>query len=59
LQLRSGRSLPCRELEHIGETRNDLNIFIHCAFLTKDRLLDESIENFVAANTKINDTAAC
>lgn len=58
LNLRSGRALPCRELKHIEELDARPKIFIHCAFLTKDRLSDQSVENFVAANNAISDRVA-
>jgi UDP-glucuronate decarboxylase len=58
LQLRSGRALPCRELRHIGAIGAKPKLFIHCAFLTKEKTLDRSIDSFVAANQKISDLVA-
>jgi nucleoside-diphosphate-sugar epimerase len=58
LSLRSGRTVACRELKHIAAANADPKIVLHCAFLTKDRLQDQTVENFVAANEKICDMVA-
>jgi nucleoside-diphosphate-sugar epimerase len=58
LQLRSGRTLPSRELKHIAEIDSRPKYFVHCAFLTKDKLSDQSVENFIASNQKISDLVA-
>lgn len=55
LQLRSGRAIPSRELGYIREIGSRPAYFVHCAFLTKDKLSDQSVENFVASNQKISD----
>lgn len=55
LVLRSGRRLPCRELRRLAASPAP-TLFAHCAFLTKDRLQDQSVQSFVAANRKISDT---
>ena len=56
LQLRSGRVLPCRVLPEIDSIDASAKLFIHYAFLTKDRLLDQSVESFIAANQAISDS---
>ena len=53
LTLRSGRTIPSRELKHITDISNRPTYFLHYAFLTKDKLADRSVESFVAANQKI------
>jgi UDP-glucuronate decarboxylase len=58
LPLRSGRALPCRALEHIGGIKNAPALFVHCAFLTKDRLADRSAKAFASANEKISGLVA-
>lgn len=58
LVLRSGRTLSCRELKHISAIKKAPTFFVHCAFLTKDRLADQSVESFIAANKDISDTVA-
>ncbi len=58
LTLRSGRTIPCLLLEHIGSLEAGPKLFFHCAFLTKDRLLGQSIDEFIAGNKVISDTVA-
>jgi UDP-glucuronate decarboxylase len=58
LRLRSGRALPCRELIHIEAIGSRPAYFVHCAFLTKDRLADQSVESFIASNRAIGDLVA-
>ncbi|MEW6437586.1 MAG: NAD-dependent epimerase/dehydratase family protein [Pseudomonadota bacterium] len=53
IHLRSGREIACRTLEHLKETSDAPILFIHCAFLTKDRLQSVSATEFVAANRAI------
>lgn len=55
LILRSGHAIPCRELKRIIDIGGAPKIFVHCAFLTKDRLVDQSFESFIVANRKISD----
>jgi nucleoside-diphosphate-sugar epimerase len=50
--------VPCRKLEHIRELSGGPKLFIHCAFLTKDKLLDQNLETFIEANQGISDLVA-
>ncbi len=58
LQLRSGRTIPCLLLEHIHGLEAGPKLFFHCAFLTKDRLLGQSVDEFIAGNKVISDAVA-
>lgn len=58
LTLRSGRTIPCLALEHIRVLEAGPKLFFHCAFLTKDRLLGQSVDAFIAGNTVISDCVA-
>ena len=58
LSLRSGRTIPCQLLEHIRGIGTGPKLFFHCAFLTKDRLQDQSVAAFIAGNKVISDTVA-
>lgn len=53
IHLRSGRAVKCQTLEHIEGASHAPTLFIHCAFLTKDRLQNVSTSDFVAANRTI------
>lgn len=53
IRLRSGREITCRTLEHLKGTSDAPTLFVHCAFLTKDRLQSMSVTEFVAANRAI------
>jgi nucleoside-diphosphate-sugar epimerase len=55
LHLRSGRALPYHALARLNDLKQGPALFIHCAYLTKDKLQDQSVENFVAANKAISD----
>ena len=58
LRLRSGREVLCRALEDIAALKGGPKLFVHCAFLTKDRLQDCSVEAFVDANAAISERVA-
>jgi len=58
LTLRSGRKIPCQFLEHIGGLGDGPKLFFHCAFLTKDRLQDQSVDAFIAGNKAISHVVA-
>ena len=58
LELRSGRIVDCQQLHHISSLNDAPKFFVHCAFLTKDKLSNQSVESFVAANQKISDLVA-
>jgi UDP-glucuronate decarboxylase len=58
IQLRSGCKLMYRNLDHLDEIGSAPTLFVHCAFLTKDRLADTGVESFVAGNRAIADRVA-
>ena len=62
LTFRSGRKIPCQYLEKLvssgGGLGNGPKLFFHCAFLTKDRLQDQSIDAFIAGNKAISHVVA-
>ncbi len=59
LILRSGKTVPCQKLETIRHMAGGApKLFFHCAFLTKDRLQDQSVDAFIAGNKAISDTVA-
>jgi nucleoside-diphosphate-sugar epimerase len=58
LTLRSNRRVPCRALESITELSLRPRIFIHCAFLTRDRVAGMKLEDYIAANQRITDLVA-
>ena len=58
LTFRSGRALPCRDLKHIAELPARPWFFIHCAFLTKDRLQTQDAQSFIDSNRAIGDRVA-
>ncbi|NDE89986.1 MAG: NAD(P)-dependent oxidoreductase [Alphaproteobacteria bacterium] len=58
LPLRSGRIIPCQKLETIRAVSAAPKLFFHCAFLTKDRLQDQSVDAFIAGNNAISDAVA-
>ncbi len=53
LTLRSGRKVSCEFLEHMGGLGDGPKLFFHCAFLTKDRLQDQTTQAFIAGNKAI------
>ena len=58
LQLRSGKKIPCQSLEQIQSVGKGAKLFFHCAFLTKDRLQDQSVDAFIAGNKAISHVVA-
>ena len=58
LILRSGRKIPCQILEQMKDIGDGPKLFFHCAFLTKDRLTDQSIDAFIAGNKAISHVVA-
>lgn len=59
LTLRSGTAIGCRLLDDLAAWRPAKPVLlVHCAFLTKDRLADQSVESFVAANQAISNIVA-
>lgn len=55
ITLRSGRTIACASIENICDIGKGPAVFFHCAFLTKDRLQDQSVDAFIAGNKKISD----
>lgn len=57
LELSDGLKLAIRPIDDIAK-RSGPAIFLHCAFLTKDRVGEASNENYIAANHKLSDLVA-
>lgn len=59
LSLRSGRIVPCHKLAALAELPGERPwIILHFAFLTRDRLGSQSVEQFVEGNRQITDAVA-
>ena len=56
LTLQSGRTLPGHKLEAMADMKSGEKIFLHCAFMTRDRVADMSFEDYIAANEQITQT---
>jgi nucleoside-diphosphate-sugar epimerase len=55
IELLSGRIMHSQPLKDIGSLSGGPKIFLHCAFLTKDRLSDLSPSDLVEKNREISD----
>ena len=56
--LRSGRMLPCNELKSMEKLHRRPCLVAHYAFVTKDRIADRSVPDFIHENESIGDFVA-
>ncbi len=58
LTLRSGRVLPCRMIEEMNNHGGEEKIFFHCAFVTRDRVANMNIDDYIKTNERLSDIVA-
>jgi nucleoside-diphosphate-sugar epimerase len=58
LALRSGRTIACHELSALAALPPRPSLFVHCAFLTRDRIAEEGVDRFIAQNRAISGLVA-
>jgi UDP-glucuronate decarboxylase len=54
--LLSGRSVPCSSLVNLSELPPGRYVFLHCAFLGKERVRDLPLTDFIQQNEAISET---
>lgn len=53
IELKDGKSIPVKRWSDLPEKQSDLDIFFHYAFITRDKLNQISLNNYIRENKKI------
>lgn len=58
LTLRSGRTIDCRSLDALENETGGEKIFFHCAFMTRDRVADTNLDEYIETNERLSSIVA-